>query len=416
MIAEVTEGRTFPPGFLWATATAAHQVEGNNTNSDWWAFEQEPGRIADGETSGIAIDHYNRYREDFALLRKLRNNAHRLSIEWARIEPVQGEFDSRQVRHYRDVLGELREQGMAPFLTLHHFSNPIWFAARGGWSAPGAAEAFLPFVRRVVDELGDLVSVWCTINEPNIYATQGWIFGAMPPGRRNDVRGLWRVLANLRIAHQAAYQVIKKRWPDAPVGLAHNKFWLLPARPGNPLDRVAVQTGRRMMDFWPVGGGRMQRTVAASSDYIGLNHYGGRLVQFDPRHPGAQFARQFNPPGYPISDFGDAVKPDWIREALVELKQFGKPVYVTESGIAAEDDSKRVQFLKDYLREVHQAIEEGVDVRGYYHWTAMDNFEWAHAYRMKFGLIAVDRKTLERTPKPSAGLFARMAMANAVVN
>jgi beta-glucosidase/6-phospho-beta-glucosidase/beta-galactosidase len=122
-----------------------------------------------------------------------------------------------------------------------------------------------------------------------------------------------------------------------------------------------------MMDYWPVGGGRMQRTVAASGDYSGLNHYGGRLVQFDPRHPGAQFARQFNPPGYPVSDFGDAVKPDWIRAALVELKEFAKPVYVTESGIAAEDDTKRVQFLKDYLREVHQAIEEGVDVRGYFH-------------------------------------------------
>jgi beta-glucosidase len=415
MIAEVTDRRSFPPGFLWATATAAHQVEGHNTNSDWWAFEQEPGRIAGGAKSGIAIDHYNRYREDFALLRKLRNNAHRLSIEWSRIEPTQGEFDSRQVRHYRDVLGELREQGMVPMLTLHHFSSPLWFAARGGWAAPGAHEAFLPFVRKVVEELGDLVGMWCTINEPNIYATQGWIFGAMPPGRHNDVRGLWRVLGNLRLAHEGAYRLIKKRWPDAPAGIAQNKFWLLPARPGNPLDRVAVQTGRRMMDFWPVGGGRMQRTVAGSGDYIGLNHYGGRLVQFDARRPRAQFARQFNPPGYPVSDFGDAVKPDWMRDALLDLKEFGKPVYVTESGIAAEDDSMRQQFLKDYLAEVHQAIAEGVDVRGFFHWTSMDNFEWGHAYRMKFGLIAVDRVTLERTPKPSAALFARMALANAVV-
>jgi beta-glucosidase len=413
----VIDGRSFPPGFLWATATAAHQVEGNNTNSDWWAFEQEAGRISGGQLSGIADDHYNRYREDFALLRKLRNNAHRLSIEWSRIEPAEGEFDSRQIRHYRDVLGELREQGMAPMVTLHHFSNPLWFAARGNWAAPGAHEAFLPFVRKVVDELGDLVSFWCTINEPNIYATQGWIFGAWPPGRRNDVRGLWRVLGNLRAAHEAAYRVIKNRWPDAPVGIAHNKFWLLPARPGNPLDRAAVRTGRRMMDFWPAGGrGRMQPTVAASSDYIGLNHYGGRLVRFSPLHPGSQFASQFNPPGYVISDFGDAIKPDWIRDAILDLKRYGKPIYVTESGVATEDDSIRQQFLKDYMGEIHRAIADGVDVRGYFHWTSMDNFEWTHGYRMKFGLIAVDRKTLERTPKPSAGIYARMAQANAVVD
>ncbi len=412
----MTDGRSFPPGFLWATATAAHQVEGGNTNNDWWEFEQQPGRIAGGAVSGIADDHYNRYREDFALLRRLRNNAHRLSIEWSRVEPSEGQFDTHQLRHYRDVLGELREQGMAPMVTLHHFSNPLWFAARGGWAVAGAHEAFLPFVRRVVDELGDLVALWCTINEPNIYATQGWIFGSWPPGRRNDVVGVWRVLGNLRSAHEAAYRIIKGRWPDAPVGLAHNKFWLVPARPGNPLDLAAVQAGRRMMDHWPVGQGRMQRTVTATSDFIGLNHYSGRLVRFDPLSPTSQFARQLNPPGYPVSDFGDAVKPDWMREALLELKPYGKPLYVTESGIAAADDSDRQRFLKDVLPEVRRAIEEGADVRGFFHWTSLDNFEWAHGYEMKFGLISVDRRTLERTPKPSAGLFARIAQANAVVD
>jgi beta-glucosidase len=410
----VTGSRSFPPGFLWANATAAHQVEGNNTNSDWWAFEQQKGRIAGGDVSGIAIDHYQRYREDFTLLRKQHNNSHRLSIEWSRVEPSEGEFDSRQLRHYRDVLGELREQGMSPMLTLHHFSNPLWFAAKGGWAAPGAPAAFLPFVRRVVDELGDLVSLWVTINEPNIYATQGWIFGAWPPGRRNDIRGLWRVLRNQRVAHEGAFQAIKERLPDAQVGLAHNKFWLLPHRAGHPLDRVAAQTGRRMMDFWPLEGRRMQRTVAATSDFIGLNHYSGRLVRFDPLSPGSQFARQLNPPGYAVSDFGDAIKPDWMREALLELKQFGKPVYVTESGIAAEDDGLRQRFLPDVLGEVWKAIQDGVEVRGFYHWTSMDNFEWAHGYRMKFGLIAIDRKTLARTPKPSAAIYARMAQANAL--
>ena len=409
----MSEPRRFPNGFLWGCATAAHQVEGGNTNNDWWAFEQVPGNIADGDVSGIADDHYHRYREDFQALRKLHNNAHRLSIEWSRVEPSEGEFDSRQLRHYRDVLGELREQGLSPMLTLHHFPSPLWFTARGGWTAPGAEAAFLPFVERVVDELGDLVDTWCTINEPNIYATQGWIFGAFPPGRRNDVRGAWRVLANLRRAHEGAYRLIKDRRPESPAGLAHNKFWLLPARPGNPLDRAAVEAGRRLLDWWPLAGGCMQRTVAASGDFIGLNHYSGRLVRFDPLR--GQFGAQTNIPGYPVSDFGDAVKPDWIREALKELRAFGKPVYVTESGIAATDDALRVRFLRDILGEVHRAIvEDGVDVRGYLHWTSMDNFEWAHGYRMKFGLIAVDRKSMERTLKPSAREFGRIAQANSL--
>ncbi|MDQ6691292.1 MAG: glycoside hydrolase family 1 protein [Candidatus Dormibacteraeota bacterium] len=408
--------RQFPAGFFWATATAAHQVEGGNSNNDWWEWEQRPGRIADGSTSGAAVDHYHRFREDFAMLAGLKNNAHRLSIEWSRIEPTQGEFNPAEIAHYRDVLQSLRDNGLEPMLTLHHFSNPLWFSRRGGWAATGAYAAFLPFVRHVVMELGDLVRLWCTINEPNIYATQGWIFGHWPPGHRNDVVGLWRVFANLRLAHEAAYRVIKEAIPEAQVGLAHNKFWLVPARNGNPLDRVAVQTGRRMLDHWPARGGRLARVVAASSDFIGLNHYSGRLVRFDARRPASQFSFQFNPPGYPVSDFGDAIKPDWIRDALVELKPFAKPVYVTESGVAARDDEVRVAFLLDILASVREAIAHGVDLRGFFHWTSMDNFEWAHGYGMQFGLIGVDRTTMERSPKPSADLYTRIAGVNSLPN
>ena len=211
--------RHFPKGFLWGTSSAAHQVEGDNRNSDWWDWEQQPGRIAQGDTSAVACDHYHRYREDFALLRELNQNAHRLSIEWARIEPSEGVFDSRQIRHYRDVLGELREQGIAPMVTLHHFTNPMWFSRQGGWMARGAARAFMPFVHRVVDELGDLVAIWCTINEPGIYAANGWITGEFPPGRHGDLVGQYRVTQNMHLAHELAYSAIKRRWPDSPVGL-----------------------------------------------------------------------------------------------------------------------------------------------------------------------------------------------------
>jgi beta-glucosidase len=407
--------RRFPPGFLWGTATAAHQVEGNNTNNDWWLLEQEPGRIRNGDSSRVACDHYKRFREDFRMLRELNQNAHRISIEWSRIEPQPGQFDAGEIRHYRDVLAEMREQGLVPMVTLHHFTSPIWFAERGGWAAAGAAEAFLPYVRKVADQLGELVGLWCTINEPSIYATHGWLLGEFPPARRGDILGMRRVLANFRQAHDAAYEVLKQRNPDTPVGLAHNKFIFFPANRRSPLDLAAARIAQSAIDTWPLGLGRFQRIVKARCDYIGVNHYYGQLAAFDPFRPQDQFIRRFNPPGLPVGEFDDyVIQPQWLKEVLLELKPRRKPIYVTENGIAASDDSRRQEFLKAVLTHVHEAIELGVDVRGYFHWTSMDNFEWAKGYSMKFGLIDVNRRTMERTAKPSAHLYARIARANAL--
>ncbi len=405
--------RRFPDGFLWGCATAAHQVEGHNHGSDWWDFEQRGG-IWTGDSADPACDHYRRYAEDFQILSRLHNNAHRLSIEWARVEPAPGQFDDAQIAHYREVLTELAKRGMAAMVTLHHFTSPAWFAARGGWAAAGAPAAWLPFVRRVAGELGALVSFWCTINEPNIYAVQGWVVGEFPPGRRGDVRGALRVLANLRSAHEQAYSELKRRTPGVPVGLAHHKFLLLPARPGRRPDVLATRAAQAFMDRWPSGPGRFPRVVDASSDYVGLNHYTGQLVAFDPRRPRDSFMRRFNPPGLPETDFGWAEEPDWLRQSLLELAPLGKPLYVTEHGIATTDDGRRERFLRGALGKLWDAIEEGADVRGYFHWTSTDNFEWARGYSMRFGLVGVDLATQARTVKPSGRLFARIARANAL--
>jgi beta-glucosidase len=406
--------RPFPAGFLWGTASAAHQVEGNDRNCDWWEFEHEPGRIANGDTSEVACDHYNRYREDFSLLRELGQGSHRLSIEWSRIEPSEGEFDSRQIRHYRDVLGEVREQGMEPMVTLHHFTNPRWFIKKGGWTAAGAARAFLPYVHRVVDELGDLVSLWCTINEPNIYAANGWITGEFPPARHGDLPSVYRALANMRHAHELAYLAIKRRWPDSPVGLSHHKFLFLPAS-GRRSDRLAAQTAQLAVDRWPVGPGRLGLVVEATSDFIGIAHYHGQLVAFDARRPGDQFIRRLNVPGVPVTEMGWSADPRWMRGVLGDLKHLGKPVYITENGMATTDDRVRERYIPDVLENVLLAIQDGVDVRGYFHWTNMDNFEWNRGYQAHFGLISVDRNTLERTVKPSGRLYARIAKANGLL-
>ncbi len=405
--------KRFPDGFLWGTASAAHQVEGDNRGNDWSEFELQPGRISGGDTSEVACDHYHRYREDFALLRELNQNAHRLSVEWSRIEPSEGEFDSRQIRHYRDVLGELREQGIEPMVTLHHFTSPLWFSRKGGWAAQGSARAFMPFVHKVVDELGDLVQLWCTINEPSIYAANGWITGEFPPGRRGDLADFYRVTGNMRRAHELAYAAIKRRWPESRVGLSHHKFLFLPATQKRR-DRWAARAAQLVVDRWSVAPGQLRRIVEATSDYVGIAHYWAQCCAFDAGLAKEQFIRRFNVPGAPVSDMGFSVDPSWMRTVLNELKGLGKPVYVTENGLASNDDEWRQRYIVDILDNVRLAIEDGVDVRGYFHWTNMDNFEWARGYSMRFGLIGVDRKTLERTVKPSGLLYSRIARANAL--
>ncbi len=405
--------KRFPEGFLWGTASAAHQVEGDNRNNDWSEFEKEPGRIADGDTSEVACDHYRRYREDFTLLRELNQNAHRLSVEWSRIETSEGEFDSRQIRHYRDVLGELREQGIQPMVTLHHFTSPLWFVRRGGWAAQGSAHAFMPFVHRIVEELGDLVQIWCTMNEPTIYGLSGWITGEFPPGKHGDLAAFYRVTGNMRRAHELAYAAIKRRWPDSQVGLSHHKFLFLPATPKRR-DRWATRAAQTVVDRWSVAPGRLRRIVEATSDYVGIAHYWAQCCAFDAGNPKEQFIRRFNVPGAPVSDMGYSVDPSLMRTVLNELRGLGKPVYITENGLATNDDEWRQRYLVDVLDNVRLAIDDGVDVRGYFHWTNTDNFEWARGYTMRFGLIAVDRKTLERTVKPSGLLYSRIARANAL--
>ncbi|HEX6548093.1 MAG TPA: glycoside hydrolase family 1 protein [Candidatus Dormibacteraeota bacterium] len=402
----------FPEGFLWGTASAAHQVEGDNRNSDWWQLELEPGRIRDGDTSLVACDHYRRFREDFGLIRELNNNAHRLSIEWARIEPRPGEFDAEQIEHYREVLTALRQLGIAPMLTLHHFTSPLWFARRGGWASVEAPAAFERYVRRVADELGELVDLWCTINEPNIYAAQGWFNGEFPPAHHGDLPGYYRVLKHMRLAHERAYRVLHARTPERPVGLSFHKFLMLPASRRDS-DVGAAMVAQMFIDRWPAGL-RTEPIVAGLADYVGIAHYWAQVCTFNPRRPQDAFIRRENVPGAIPTDMGWTSDPAWLRPVLNELRDLGKPVYVTENGISTGDDGVRQEYLTAALRSVHGAIEDGVDVRGYFHWTLLDNFEWAHGYAQKFGLVAVDRSTLERTVKKSGRVYAEIAGSNSV--
>ncbi len=334
-------------------------------------------------------------------------------MEWSRIEPAEGEFDAGEIAHYRNVLGALTELGLTPMVTLHHFTSPAWFARRGGWEADGAETAWLPFVRRVAAELGDLVAFWCTLNEPNVYGYLGWIEGEFPPGRRGDLKGMLRVLANLRRAHVAAYSELHRLTPAVPVGVAHHKRVMLPAGAHSLLDRGAATVAQNAADRWPAGT-RWEMVADAPADFLGLNHYTGDVVRFDARRTSDFFIKRFNPDWLPETEFGWALNPEWLQSSLLELRGRGLPIYVTENGIATSDDRARERFLLDSLGQVWQAAQRGADVRGYFHWTSMDNFEWARGYSMRFGLIGVDRATQERSVRPSGRLFARMATANAL--
>jgi len=430
--------RRFPEGFLWGTATSAHQVEGGNTNNDWWAWEQVPGHIKNGDTSAVACDWWRgeKYREDFDLARTLNQNAHRLSVEWSRIEPRENEWSAEAFAFYRRVLSALCERGMTPLVTLHHFTNPLWLRAQGAWETPAVVSYFERFVSRVVQELGDLCDFWVTINEPIIMIMPTYILGKWVPGKKDFVLAM-RVLKNVLRAHAVAYHAIHRVQPKARVGLAHNLLPLTPAHPNSALNRLAV----RMQDFlynrmflralkdgvlrFPLSIGERVPEAVGTQDYIGLNFYFSRRVALDWSQPGMLFARTLpaRPWGVSYDDelldwFGKGdIDPDAFYRTVKWLAEYapGVPIYITENGICDRNDEVRPRYLVAHLLALHRAIQEGAPVKGYFHWTLVDNFEWSEGYSLQFGLIANDLATQTRTLKPSAMLYAQIARENVLV-
>jgi beta-glucosidase len=384
----------FPDGFLWGSATAAHQIEGNNWASDWWAWEHTAGGPC-AEPSGDACDFYHRYREDLALVARLGQKVFRLSIEWARIEPEEGEFSRAALEHYRRVIGACHENGLVPMVTLHHFTSPRWFAARGGWEAAENVPLFGRYVERAIRALGDLIPYVCTINEPNIVATIGYLSGVFPPGKR-DREARHRANQNFIAAHTLAVEAVKSGPGAAQVGLTLAMSHYQAVDGG---EARLEEIRRSMHDVF------LDAVAADGSDFIGVQTYSRTRV-------GAQGA--LGPePGVETTQMGYEFWPQaleaCVREAAARTR---KPVIVTENGIGTDDDTRRIAYTETALRGLHAAIGDGIDVRGYIHWSTMDNFEWAQGYRPIFGLIAVDRETFARRPKPSAEWFGAVCRRN----
>jgi beta-glucosidase len=400
----------FPGEFVFGSATAAHQVEGDNLHNDWWAHEHAPETNAI-EPSGIACDHYHRFADDFRLLQLLGHGAHRLSIEWSRIEPEEGRIQSAEIDHYRKVLEALREVQIEPWVTLHHFTLPLWFARCGGFSRAENVPAFRRFVELVAQRYGDLVEHWCTINEPTVHAEMGHRFAYFPP-RLADVGVAADALANLFRAHTAASEAVRthaRRWPHVGITLAVTAHEPLHSEIAADREMAALrdaETNGASFDALRTGvfsyPGRAAEEIPglkASSDFVGIQYYS--RARYDNASGGPAPAD----PDRTLSQMGWEVYPEGFAPLLQRAAQTGLPVYVTENGMACDEDRIRVEYIADHLAAVDQARRAGADVRGYFYWSAMDNFEWNFGYGPRFGLIAVDRTTLTRAPRPSAYFF-----------
>ncbi len=379
----------FPTGFLWGAATSAYQVEGNNYNNDWWAWEQSHPQM---ESSGRACNHYNLFLEDFDLAKELGHNAHRLSIEWSRIQSQEGTFSEQETNHYLKVLRALKERNFQVMLTLHHFTLPQWLSRKGGFLKRNAPKLFALFVEYAVKKFSDYVDFWITINEPNIYASNSYLQGKWPPGSKN-LRQYLRVLNQLAKCHRLAYQKIHALLPEAKVGIAQNYVFFEPDRP--LLDKFACHFARK---FWNQS--FYQKTMGLH-DFLGINYYFHHRLRSSFKPPFFKVKNR----SQKISDLSWEIYPDGLYHILLELQKMNLPIYITENGLADQEDKLRPQFIMDHLEAIRRACAEGVDVRGYFHWSLLDNFEWAHGFGPRFGLVAVDYKTLKRTPRPSAYFY-----------
>jgi beta-glucosidase len=418
----------FPSNFLWGSSTAAHQVEGRNLNSDWWEWEQRGGKIKNGDSSLLACDWWGRrYRQDFERARQLGQNALRLSVEWSRLEPHEGEWNKEAVRVYRDMLTTLRELGLTPLVTLHHFTNPRWLAAQGGWANPAVVRQFAGFATRVVAEIGDLCNFWITLNEPNTYSCLSYA-GALWPPQQKNIRSALRVLKLMVDAHAAAYHAIKQIQPDSQIGVAHHFRMFFPRRPNSPFDRFAARMRDHVFNRlalyaieegrlpFPLGTGQALPEARGTQDFIGVNYYYSEKTTFDLAHADQLFGRTALSPWAHKwqSTFAGAadIDPGGLELLLGQLARNHKPVYVTENGIFEAEAECQSNYLVAHVKAVRRALQAGVPVKGYFWWTLVDNFEWTEGYSPRFGLYHLDHATQRRAARPVAAVYARLIEEN----
>jgi beta-glucosidase len=379
------ESLTFPTGFLWGASTSSYQIEGNNSNTDWWQWEKQ-GKTK--EKSGAACDSWNRWKEDHGLLSQLGVNAYRLSLEWSRIEPEEGKFSEEAINHYREVLADLKNRNIKTVVTLWHYTLPLWFAENYNWNKRVSIKYFTRYCKKVVEELGSDIDLLVTMNEPRLVLNRGYLLGNRPPAKRNPISFL---LARRHMvkAHQECYVLTKKIKPEILVGIAQycNDFDFF----GRPkfigwLTEV-VENFYNWHFFTEIG---------KFQDYIGINYYYGVEIHLVPPFIRMRKERP------ELTEMGWGICSEGIEEIIVDAwKRYKKPIYIMENGVAIGDDEIRADFINKYLGGITRAMKQNADVQGYFYWSLLDNYEWESGYDMKFGLVEIDYKTLERKPRQS---------------
>lgn len=411
----------FPKNFFWGAATSSHQVEGGNHN-DWSEFEKQnakhlahiaaqkqwPDHIMrsypnplqeENYISGRACDHYNRFREDFDIAKSLGHNAHRFSIEWSRIEPEEGKFNEREIQHYREVIVALRERGIEPFVTLWHWTNPLWIRNQGGWKNPETITAYVRFAQYVMEQFKGLVRYWQPLNEPNIYTWFGYITGMQPPEKKNIIHAN-RVSKNLIQAHKMIYEMGHSISSDFRIGISHAAAYRAAYR-----KHIWNQWTVQILNY--LSEDRFLERMSPYADFLGIQYY-----RYEPtrlRWGGNHLGMiSIEDETAWKSDLGWQIYPEGIYYAIKRFQKYGKPIFVTENGVADAQDIHREKFIREHIHWMEKAITEGADVRGYFHWSLLDNFEFPElrGFWPRFGLVEVDYKTMERRIRKSAFAYA----------
>lgn len=395
----------FPKGFFWGCATSAHQIEGGLVN-DWSEWEKSQDRLTylkkkqldpTDFISGVAANSYVENNADIACLKEINANAYRFSVDWSRIEPEEGKFNQEALEYYLQFIKKLRAHGIEPFVTLWHWPLPIWLKNKGGFENKDIAKYFEKFVAHTATYLNDEVNFWITLNEPMVYSTMSYFNGEWPPQKKNPF-ALWKVINNLVAAHKKAYDVLKTIDKNNKVGIAKHNVYFEAA--GNSFINRILKAGA---DWWM--NNRFLNKIKDHQDFIGLNYYFHNYVNYG---FGRSYSYEKN------SDIKWGLHPEGIYHVLKHLKKYNKPIYITENGLADHGDQHRSWYITEILKNVHRAINDGVDVKAYLHWSLIDNFEWSQGFIPRFGLYEVNYQTYERSARPSAQFYADICKNNRI--
>ena len=420
-----TESNVFPRDFMWGGSTAAHQVEGGTYNQwtvwelqharefattaekrlnwlpEWERFKKE-AETPENYLSGNGVKHYELYKHDFDILQKLQLNSFRFGIEWSRLEPEEGAWNVEAIVHYREYIQELLDRGIEPVLNLWHWTMPVWFCEKGGFEKRANIRYFERFVSKVCEELPiKKLKYIITLNEPNVYASFGYATGEWPPNKKNWLLFL-KVYYNLTIAHKRAYKIVKRCRKGLQVGVASQLANIQPKRPHNWLDILATKWMRYFWNWW------FLNRINRYQDYVGFNYYFTDYYSFGQYKGRKNHMFHRSNPGLPKKDLGWYMEPEGVYPLLVRVyAHYKKPVIIAENGVADADDKHRQWWIEETIIAMERALSEGIELKGYFHWSLLDNFEWAYGWWPKFGLVEVDRETMKRSVRPSAKYFAK---------